>query len=73
MWIILSYHAFHVTNRNCLVHDIFFFFNLCILELIPDEDEMALDEEFVGEILDKDLEQQISNAIDPRLLQQLVC
>lgn len=50
-----------------------FFLNLCILESIPDEDEMALDEEFVGEILDKDLEQQISNAIDPRLLQQLVC
>ncbi|XXG80443.1 hypothetical protein AAC387_Pa09g1306 [Persea americana] len=41
-------------------------------KLIPDEDEMALDEEFVGEILNKDLEQQISNAIDPRLLQQLV-
>lgn len=72
MWIILLYHAFYVTNRNCLGHD-FFFLNLCILESIPDEDEMALDEEFVGEILDKDLEQQISNAIDPRLLQQLVC
>lgn len=72
MWIILLYHAFYVTNCNCLGYDIFFF-NLCILKLIPDEDEMALDEEFVGEILNKDLEQQISNAIDPRLLQQLVC
>lgn len=36
-----------------------------------DEDEMALDEELT-EVLSKDLEQQISNAIDPRLLQQLV-
>lgn len=33
---------------------------------------MALDEEFI-DVLDKDLEQQISNAIDPHLLQQLVC
>ncbi|KAF8394715.1 hypothetical protein HHK36_020932 [Tetracentron sinense] len=36
------------------------------------EDEMTVDEEFREEVMNRDLERQISNAIDPRLLLQLI-
>lgn len=34
---------------------------------------MSLGEEITEKVMNKDLEQQISNAIDPRFLLQLVC
>lgn len=34
---------------------------------------MAIDEESTEKVLNRDLERQISNAIDPRFLLQLVC
>ncbi|KAF8401270.1 hypothetical protein HHK36_012203 [Tetracentron sinense] len=36
------------------------------------EDEMDVDEEFTEEVMNRDLEQQIFNGIDPRLLLQLI-
>lgn len=37
------------------------------------EDEMLVDDELLEIVLNRDLEQQIFNALDPRFLLQLVC
>lgn len=45
----------------------------CNLGSSIDEDEMAVGDEIKVKAISRDLEQQISNAIDPRFLLQLVC
>lgn len=45
----------------------------CTLDSSGGEDEMAVGDEIMEKVVSKDLEQQISNAIDPRFLLQLVC